>query len=70
MAKQFHFVVFYDDEHQKWYIDAENAAWFWDGTVWDKSDEEWHNPDGTYESGMDTALYQELGERLRARASR
>jgi hypothetical protein len=56
---QFHYVVGYDSEHDRWFVESDSTAYFVDGNVWDEKQAEvefvgWKVPEeGSFEEGID-----------------
>jgi hypothetical protein len=63
---QFHYVVGYDSETGKWFVEADPEAYFPDGSVWDERDADdngygWFmTEDGTPENALDMTCWQML----------
>jgi hypothetical protein len=64
---QFHYVVGYDTELKKWFIESDTTAYFVDGNVWDEKQAEvefvgWKVPEeGSPEEAIDYDLLNTLG---------
>ena len=64
---QFHYVVGYDTEMKKWFVESDTTAYFSDGHVWD--DEQyrehfygWRVPaEGSDDEALDNTLIRTLG---------
>ena len=41
MSKQYHYVVFYDEESKKWSVDYDVILNYDEGHIWDESANEW-----------------------------
>ena len=58
---QYHYVVGYDTELEKWFVDSEVDNYFKDGNVWDGK-QSWFNPEeGSAEEALDYDLLNTLG---------
>ena len=63
---QFHYVVGYDSEMDRWFVESDTTAYFQDGHVWDdelyrKSFYGWRVPEeGSPEEAIDYALLRTL----------
>jgi hypothetical protein len=61
MSKQIHFVVYYDIDEKKYYLDDETLMVKFDERAWfDDELEEWVRPEGIEESALDYAINNEL----------
>jgi hypothetical protein len=67
---QYHYVVGYDTEQKKWFVDQDVDAYFSDGSVWDNDKSEssdwivsgWFTPEeGSAEKALDYNLLKTLG---------
>ena len=64
---QYHYVVGYDSESMRWFVESDTTAYFSDGNVWDNkaADETgygWSVPDeGSFEEALDVDLFRTLG---------
>ena len=64
---QFHYVVGYDSESMRWWIESDTTAYFPDGNVWDDNQYKesfygWKVPDeGSVEDDLDNTLVRTLG---------
>ncbi len=64
---QFHYVVGYDTEMKKWFVESDTTAYFQDGNLWD--DEQyrehfygWRVPEeGSADESLDNTLIRTLG---------
>ena len=45
---QFHYVIGYDSDNQRWWVEADSEAYFPDGNVWDDARERDANGDWGY----------------------
>ena len=63
---QYHYVVGYDSEHDRWFVEFDPTAYFSDGNVWDNkaADETgygWSVPDeGSFEEALDQKCWNML----------
>jgi hypothetical protein len=58
---QYHYVVGYDTELKKWFVDSEVDNYFRDGNVWD-SEQSWFVPEeNSSEEAFDYNLINTLG---------
>jgi len=59
MSKQHHFVVLYDTEFKKFYVDDETQ--FFEGTIWNKDTEEWtFRTEDEADETLDETIYNTL----------
>ncbi len=58
---QYHYVVGYDTELEKWFVDSEVDNYFRDGNVWDEK-QSWFTPEeNSPEEALDYDLLKTLG---------
>ena len=63
---QYHYVVGYDSESMRWFVESDTTAYFSDGNVWDNkaADETgygWSVPDeGSFEEALDQKCWNML----------
>ena len=64
---QYHYVVGYDSESMRWWIESDTTAYFPDGNVWDDNQYKesfygWKVPEeGSSEEALDVDLFRTLG---------
>jgi hypothetical protein len=64
---QYHYVIGYDTELKKWFVESDTTAYFVDGNVWDQKKSEvefigWMVPEeGSPEEALDYALLNTVG---------
>ena len=64
---QYHYVVGYDSESMRWFVESDTTAYFPDGNVWDDNQYKesfygWKVPDeGSVEDDLDNTLFRTLG---------
>ena len=64
---QFHYVVGYDSESMRWFIESDTTAYFPDGHVWDEQQARehfygWRVPEeGSADEALDDTLVRTLG---------
>ena len=62
---QFHYVVGYDSEMDRWFVESDTTAYFSDGNVWDDKQYEesfygWKVPETAEEEAIDYSLLRVL----------
>ena len=62
---QFHYVIGYDTQTQKWFLESDTTAYFPDGNVWDDKQYQkeffgWRLPEVGPEDGLDESLLNTL----------
>jgi hypothetical protein len=63
---QYHYVVGYDSEHDRWFVESDPTAYFPDGNIWDEKQAEvefvgWKVPEeGSHEEALDQKGYNML----------
>jgi hypothetical protein len=58
---QFHYVVGYDSDNDRWWLEADPEAYFSEGNVWDNEDGNWFLPEeGSDEEHIDTKAWRVL----------
>ncbi len=66
---QYHYVVGYDSEKDRWWVESDPEAYFIDGSVWSRENANdpnhgylgWFQPEeGTFESDLDLKCWQML----------
>ena len=62
---QFHYVVGYDTQTQKWFLESDTTAYFSDGNLWDEEQYRkeffgWRLPEVGPEDGLDEQLLNTL----------
>ena len=63
---QYHYVVGYDSESMRWFIEHDTTAYFPDGNVWDDNQYKesfygWKVPEDGVEEELDNTLLRTLG---------
>ena len=62
---QFHYVIGYDTQTQKWFLESDTTAYFSDGNLWDEEQYRkeffgWRLPEVGPEDGLDESLLNTL----------
>jgi hypothetical protein len=58
---QFHYVIGYDSDKDRWWLEADPEAYFPDGNVWDEENENWFLPEeGSDEESLDAKAWRVL----------
>ena len=58
---QFHYVIGYDSDKDRWWLEADPEAYFPDGNVWDEENEGWFLPEeGSDEESLDAKAWRVL----------
>lgn len=62
---QYHYVIGYDTEAKRWFVESDTTAYFSDGNLWDEEQYRkefwgWRVPDGDSEDALDIDLLNTL----------